>query len=462
MIIPLPFYKPDWDLVVSYTDAIGEFVRPYLLSLLGVSEQLSQNAILITKNSDSLKVTATRKVSGGDIPSADLFFFETSPFKLLLISRVFRKDELPSLIQDINYQRPLIIKKLNAIRKNLIRSNDFEFPNNILVVLSEECKYDRNDNSLMIPNNYGAITVIDGQHRLFSYANSEIKTQFENRRLEPKILITALKFNNFIDKKNLQKICARIFIEINTNQTPVDTGLIDAISYDILGKTDSKSIATKIVLDLNEQLKGSCYGLFVCNQTTKGIIKTKTLIEALKPIFDVKKIQKLSKLKDQNLLKRKNGYQNLFTNSRDNNSTSEPAPIEQNISNLCQPDKLVNQGVILLACYFNNVKNKFKEDWPTRTSSNDSALGYTKVFSGFAALLNYFISEGYTWSQVENDLGKIKDNLAKLVNVPSSNKVFLRGNPAIPDDKPSVKEVCQFLIDNISAPTSIQKVIQGK
>ena len=57
-----------------------------------------------------------------------------------------------------DYQRPLDYDKLEQIRKNLLTNQDFMFPSNIMVILSQECCYTKdgqNQKHLYIPDKYG-------------------------------------------------------------------------------------------------------------------------------------------------------------------------------------------------------------------------------------------------------------------------------------------------------------------
>lgn len=138
-----------------------------------------------------------KKVSGKDSILADLYTFTISPYRLLSIAHVHRKDELP-LLQDnnYNYQRLLNHEKLQEIRRNVLIDSDFVFPSNILVILSKECKYCQdgvNNSYLYIPEKYGSISIIDGQHRLFSYADEKVEFIMQN---SCQIQVTAMSFSS--------------------------------------------------------------------------------------------------------------------------------------------------------------------------------------------------------------------------------------------------------------------------
>lgn len=177
------FYKADFFKIVEYSEAIGIWTKNYFLNKFNISNNTSES-LTIYENSNSLIKSRNKKISGGQYTFlSDLYTFVTSPYKLLDIAHVHRKDELPSLQDNLfNYQRLLNRDKLTEIRKNLLKDPDFMFPSEILVILSKECTYNKNgphNSYLFIPKRYGSISVIDGQHRLFSYADTKNSVYYD-------------------------------------------------------------------------------------------------------------------------------------------------------------------------------------------------------------------------------------------------------------------------------------------
>ena len=185
------FYKSDWDLVIDYAQSIGRYAKQHLLSRLDVPMSDSLESLTVGTDPHHLIRSPYKRIAQ-DIQLADLFTFQVSPYTLLPLAQVYRRDQLPNLSSAAskNFQRPLIRKKLNSIRRNLLKT-DFMFPNGILVVLSHDSEYLEKQNKLTIPKRYGAISVIDGQHRLFAYANEAVRSRLED---DSSILITAIKF----------------------------------------------------------------------------------------------------------------------------------------------------------------------------------------------------------------------------------------------------------------------------
>ena len=114
--------------IVRYTDGFDDTREPTVIEKLAFIDAITfkyKNPAV-----EEIEISATRrldnsqkdnrlirnsnvKISKKDIPLSDLYTFSISPYDLLDISHVYRRDELPSL-QDstYNYQRPLERKKL--------------------------------------------------------------------------------------------------------------------------------------------------------------------------------------------------------------------------------------------------------------------------------------------------------------------------------------------------------------
>ena len=257
-------------------------------------DNTTHHAITIYEKDNLLIINKSKKISGKNIPLSDLYTFTISPYSLLDIAHVYRKDELHSLQDDIyNYQRLLNSEKLKAIRTNVLTNPDFMFPSNILAILSEECRYtkDGRDNGyLHIPKKYGSISVIDGQHRLFSYADEDIKSIMQD---DCQIKVTAIDFKTS-DKKLINQFSAEIFIEINTNQTRIEISHLDQIAYE-LGSNDPKVIATKILVIINNRPNFKSFFDISSDSLKKGIVEAITIIGAIKKITNIATIKMLEK-----------------------------------------------------------------------------------------------------------------------------------------------------------------------
>ncbi|MBW4535483.1 MAG: DGQHR domain-containing protein [Pleurocapsa minor HA4230-MV1] len=436
------FYQSDFLRIIEYSQTLGKWSKNYLLHNFDI-KHTNNTAISIYQKDHLLIRKKNRKVSTKVKVLADLYTFNISPYKLLDIAHVHRKDELPSLQDNnYNYQRLLNYEKLQEIRKTVLVDSDFMFPSNILVILSKECKYCEdgvNDSYLHIPNKYGSISIVDGQHRLFSYADEKVESIMQDRC---EIQVTAIDFQTS-DEKLMSQCSAITFIEINVNQTKVEISHLDQIAYD-LGSDDPKVIATRIIVGVNARQKYSSFFDVNLDKINQGLIEAGTIIDAIKKITNINKIKKIANAKsDKNLLK-KAGYEQLF-NSR--------------IDELSEKNVLVDKGIILLERYFNEIFMVFQNDKLEPNKKINTSFQYSKFWAGFINLLYIFIEEGFSWNQLKTELKNIKHNLIKLQNIDDYNQpLFDPKNYQIPDAKYSPTKVCTFLNKNRQKPYSVQDI----
>lgn len=438
------FYKSDFLRIVEYSKSIGRWAKNYFINNFNIDNSTSQ-AITIYEKDNLLIINKNKKISSKNKFLSDLYTFAISPYDLLDIAHVHRKDELPSLQDNLyNYQRLLNTDKLKAIRKNLLNDPDFMFPSSILVILSQKCKYTKDgagDSYLYIPKKYRSVSVIDGQHRLFSYADEDVKSKMQD---DCQIQVTAIDFRISNDCEIISKFSAELFIEINTNQTRVEISHLDQIAYE-LGSDDPKVIATKIVLRINSRSKFSSFFDLNSDNLTKGIVEAGTIIDAIKKITNIRNIKRLENAKsDKNKLK-KLGYENLF---------------ESTTLALSQKETLVEEGIIVFERYFNEIFSVFKHDkLIEKKKKNESSFVYSKFWAGFVNLLGIFLEDGLDWNRVRNELNKIKDNVMKLRHIDEYREpLFDSKDPQIPDAKYSPTKTCEFLNKNRKEPTSIQNL----
>ncbi len=444
------FYKSDFLRLSEYSQNIGKWTRNYFLDKFYLVHR-TYNSISIYEKDHKLIRSTNKKISkkyeDNDAPLSDLYTFTISPYEILDIVHVYRQDELPSL-QDssaYNYQRPLNPDKLKEIRENLLTECDFIFPSNILVILSKECKYTKDgdgNNFLYIPKKYGSISVIDGQHRLFSYADEKVESIMQD---DCKIMVMAVSFRTDL-QEIITKLSARVFIEININQTKVEIPHLNKIDYE-LGSNDSKAIATKIIANLNirESFRGFFY--IASDKTNKGIVEAGIIIDTIKKITNIKRIEQLTKASVEKTKLKKDGYEKLF---------------DSTIEQLSEREVLVEKGTILLERYFNQVFSTFnqnKHDLKSKNEAKNTSFRYSKFWCGWINLLIIFIEEGLKWEEIIQELNNIKENVMNLLEITKYNQpLFQPDNPKIPDSSSSPKKVGEFLNKNRTESCSIQDV----
>ena len=112
--------------------------------------------------------------------------------------------------QSDGYQRILIPDKLKKIREFVNNDSKIAFPTNLTLVLNSECEV--RNSKLHIPSKYASIDVIDGQHRLFSYASSSEQIQDEAL-----LIATAIKFNTS-NTQQINRYAARPLLLLIANK----------------------------------------------------------------------------------------------------------------------------------------------------------------------------------------------------------------------------------------------------
>ncbi|MGQ9817565.1 MAG: DGQHR domain-containing protein [bacterium] len=145
------------------------------------------------------------------------------------------------------YQRAIEKKRLGDIANFVLEQNQKSkievFPNNIVVNI-QNLKFIPDENNsdsgtIEFSNKYGALWVIDGQHRLYSFC----KIKDENVRNKYRFIVTAYPNVSLSDQ-------AEIFYTINDKQEGINSDLIMFIQAQLLEKT--KGYAAKVLLDIDK------------------------------------------------------------------------------------------------------------------------------------------------------------------------------------------------------------------
>lgn len=430
-------YREDWTLLRSYVTAIGDSARFPFLATFELGGLPGQDALYVRRESQNLVYTPARSIAQGVGP-ADVFTFETSPYKLLPLARVFRRDLLPSAGDTpvANYQRPLMPEKLEGIRRNLLCDRDFMFPVSILVVLSAECRYEEAAGTLTIPADYGAVAVIDGQHRLFSYASPEIKAIIQH---DAKMMVTAVRFNELTADEIVQA-SARMFVEINTNQTRVARSHLDAIAFPLLGDTSPRALAAQVLQRINNRAGSPISGHFDVEGNGSGV-----------PIEAV--LGRLARLVDRRWLR-------LVTSSRTCESASEGTRARyaamcalfdvERLEDLEDPELLVQKAGVLFGRFLTDVKRTFRHDWHGTAGRDAGWFASGTVMAALTSLLLRLAREGQQWADVSRTLEAIRAHVVERCGLKTYDRPILDSHvhPEIPDPHARQQEVYRFLSTN--------------
>lgn len=173
------------------------------------------------------------------------YSFVIQPEKLLQVAYVHhRRSNLGELLG--SYQRMLNKTRLNRI-KNFIDKKDGYFPNNIIINFTKRPKFDQKAPKeegitfgiLTFPPYRSSAWIIDGQHRLYGYANSKRITT---------ATLPVLAFES-IDVKDQ----AKLFVDINKEQKAVEANLLWDLYPDIY--RDSKDEEHQLLRAISRLVK---------------------------------------------------------------------------------------------------------------------------------------------------------------------------------------------------------------
>jgi DGQHR domain-containing protein len=445
-------YRSDWNMLQKYAEYMASYTKNLFLNLINISSLDDQEKDLRIEAAKNRLVHEPNRIIADVATRADIFTFIISPEDLLPITEVLRRELMPLMPPkqrertDNMYQRPLDFAKLREMVK-LARKERFMFPNSILVALDEDCSYE--EDVLRIPLKYGAISLIDGQHRLFSYASQDVPNESRHRA---RLLVTALKFRTS-DKAEILRCSAKTFIEINQNQKRISSEHIDEIAYSVLSEETPRALAAQIILRANQRHRKVLESMFITRQTSGGFYKAATVITALAPIVSLKTISSLKRAKLDGKLTQRKGYENLFRKEEE----TEILDLSKLFDN---SENIIQRGVMVLERYSAFVKKTFNSDWPKNDTDKGSSLQYTKIFSAFVKLLNQFICENLDWNDIEEELKKIRTNILVMQELTDGYRgiVLSKNIEEIPDKGETVKISFQFFNENRFRPTKLSEV----
>jgi DGQHR domain-containing protein len=163
------------------------------------------------------------------------------------------------------YQRMISNTKVAAVRKYL-REHRRVFINNIIVTLPDDTRLldkegytldpkllqDTQPGRIQIPDRFNTIGIIDGQHRVFSYHEGGLyDDDISVLRAQQNLLVTGIVFPKGMVGADRLKFEARLFLEINANQTNARSDLKQEIAL-VINPFAPESIAKRVVNFINE------------------------------------------------------------------------------------------------------------------------------------------------------------------------------------------------------------------
>lgn len=268
----------EWD-IVHFSDAVinyyyelvkhlGTCARYQLLGNLFANQEI--------RNMDD-KIPAIQGEMGGH----KYYSFSIEPERLLKIGYVLHRNEANKNMMP-TYQRLIKKKRLADVQK-FINSGGY-FPNSLIISIDSGGKGLQFDVSgtkvdgahsrlgvLHLPKKYRSAYIIDGQHRLYGYSDSDYA-------LTDSIPVVA-----FVDLDRQEQI--KLFMDINENQKAVPKTLRVTLNADMLWDSEDfnerrQALRSKIAQMLGEEETSPLMGRVVIGEDEKSSIKCIT-VEAI-------------------------------------------------------------------------------------------------------------------------------------------------------------------------------------
>lgn len=222
------------------------------------------------------KIPAVRGKMGGHT----YFSFSTEPENLLKICYVLHRNKA-NINMMPTYQRLIKKSRLKSVGEFI--ENGGYFPNSIVISIdAKNCTFEPANTQvqstisdigiLHLPKKYKSAYIIDGQHRLYGYSNSEYR--YKNT-------IPVVAFVNLDREEQVQ-----LFMQINENQKSVSKDLRNTLNADLLWTSDNlieqqKALCSRISIYLGEDRSSPLYGKISIGEDIK-IITLQLITNALK------------------------------------------------------------------------------------------------------------------------------------------------------------------------------------
>lgn len=208
------------------------------------------------------------------------------------------------------YQRMIVNNKIKKMRKYLYTESRV-FVNNIIVALpNEKTKLlDENGNTvgaksfdrtlpvkIQIDKGFNLIGLIDGQHRVYAYheGDDDYEETISRFRTIQNLLVTGIIYPDWLEDNKRLEFEAKLFYEINANQTGAKSDLKQAIQL-VLNPFSTIAIAKYVVSMLNN--KGPLETYLAEFFFDKGKVPTTSIVSyGLRPIVKLSGEDSLFKL----------------------------------------------------------------------------------------------------------------------------------------------------------------------
>ena len=232
------------------------------------------------------KIPAVRGKMGGHT----YYAFATEPENLLKIGYVLHRNKANVNMMP-TYQRLIKKNRLKAVHDFI--ENGGYFPNSVVISIdAEKCQFDvantqvsstiSNVGILHLPKRYKSAYIIDGQHRLYGYSNTEYKI---------KNTIPVVAFVNLSREEQVQ-----LFMQINENQKAVSKDLRNTLNADLLWTSENyiekhKALCSRLAIFLGENRNSPLFAKISIGEDKK-IVTTQAIENALRKSRFLGKVSK--------------------------------------------------------------------------------------------------------------------------------------------------------------------------
>jgi len=202
------------------------------------------------------------------------YSFSIEPEKLLKIGYVLHRNKANENLMP-TYQRLIKKARLKQI-ETFVDEQEGYFPNSIIInIVTSKNKgliFDRSSNQvensisrigiLHLPKKYRSAYIIDGQHRLYGYANSK----FKSTNTIPVVALVNLAPSEQV----------KLFMQINENQKAVSKDLRNTLNSDLLWDSNDltermKALKSRIAINLGDNRKSPLYDRISIGEDKKEI-----------------------------------------------------------------------------------------------------------------------------------------------------------------------------------------------
>lgn len=205
----------------------------------------------------------------GKLGTHTFYSFSIEPERLLKIGYVLHRTKANKELMP-TYQRIIKKDRLKAIEA-FIAQGGF-FPNSIIInidtkrpmqfkLADTQCEdTDCRVGILSLPQRYRSAFIIDGQHRVYGYANNKYKTTNA---------IPVVAFENMARSEQVE-----LFMQINENQKSVSKNLRNTLNADLLWKSKDlteaiKALKLRVAQEIGENKASPLYGCVIIGENKK-------------------------------------------------------------------------------------------------------------------------------------------------------------------------------------------------